>query len=376
MAFVPYLLIQDVISPLLKMMNSVVVSASTNLDKNNHFSKFFTEEYRRKAKIDELVITMQTDLLCGECRKAGLAFECRHGAYKHPPFNNAANEHRAKVFIADSSKYAQEMLGSIVANDVNVISEDDIESLKRRRLSDLMEETDPSNVTVWHYIDPCGGSLERSRGRGPPSKLGFASMIRHQKRKIIVGLHSHQAISEEDHTEQTMHYFASMAQDPFLRKCRHILFVEMNYGGTLTADFYYQRARRALRNIQTVNWFSDRPGVRKTRENTNSAAMTLAVDLKQGNISFYRFLHSASDATRREALEDFIGQLGRLHKVIHPDGKHSYSAKTSNACDDVLVSYIMAGYFSYHFLVMQHFDQLDKGMRGMGTTFETGDSFY
>lgn len=370
MAFVPYLLIQDVISPLLKMKNSVVVSASTQLDKSNHFSKFFTADYKKKAKIEHLVVTMQTDLLCTECRDSGAAaFECEHGDFKHPSFNIAANKERAAVFIADKGKYAQEMMGAIAANRVSVIDDEHIEALIHRPLVNLLSMT-ASETTVWTYIDPNGGAQDRVK-HGPPSKLGICSFIRGaDKKKFIVGMHSQQAVGEREPFEQVSQYFAAMASNQFLAGCRHILFVENNFGGTLTADWFFQRARRHIPSMQMVNWFNDYPGVKKTRENTSSGAVTLMIDMYEGNISFFAYMVGASLESIQEATTDFTGQLSRLHKVLHPDGRYSYSAKTATDCDDVLVAFYMAVYFSYHFLMMQHFEQYDKGLHAMKTTHE------
>jgi len=371
MAFVPYMLIQEAIAPLLKMKNSVVVSASTQLDKSNHFSKFFTSEYKKKANIEHLVVTMQTDLLCTECRDEGTAaFECKHGDFKHPSFNIAANAERAAVFIADKTKYAQEMMGAMSANDVSVIQDGDIEALQKRRLESLID-MQSEQTTVWTYIDPNGGARDRGK-HGPPSKLGMCSVIRDSKtkRKIIVAIHSQQAVGEAETLNQVTQYFTAIEKNPFLKACRHILFVENNFGGCLTADYFFNRARRVLPHIQMVNWFSDFPGVRKTRENTSSGVMTFTIDMTEGNISFYQFLCGVSPKIIQESLNDFLGQSGRLHKVRHPDGKYSYSAKTSTECDDVLVAYYMAVYFSYHFLLMAHYEQHDKGLHAVATSNE------
>jgi hypothetical protein len=280
----------------------------------------------------------------------------------------AANKERASVFVSDKSKYAQEMMGAMSANEACVIQDADIEALQNRRLEPLIDLVS-SETTVWTYIDPNGGARDRGK-HGPPSKLGMCSIIRHGKKRIIVALHSQQAVGEKQTLDQVSHYFGAMAADPFLASCRHILFVEGNYGGCLTADYFHNRARRQIPTIQMVNWFSDYPGVRKTRENTSSGVMSFIVDMVEGNISFYTHMCSASDDARQESVNDFLGQCTRLHKVLHPDGKYSYSAKTETECDDALVAYFMAVYFSYHFLLMQHYEQLDKGLHAMRTSYE------
>jgi hypothetical protein len=372
MAFVPYMLIQDVISPLLKMKNSVVVSASTQQKKTNHFSKFFDEDYKKKANIDHLVITMQTDLLCTECREAGTsAFECEHGDFKHPAFNLAANKERAGVFVSDKDKYAQEMMGSFAANEVSVLDDEIIDTLRQKEM-DMLLDLVPEETVVWTYIDPNGGAHNRGK-HGPASKLGMISLIRGAGRsKIIVAAHSQQAVGERETLHQVTQYFKSMADSQFLSRCRHVLFVEHNYGGCLTADYFFNRARRQLPQMQMVNWFNDAPGVRKTRENGSSGVMTLVVDMQENNISIYYALCGVTPTAAIEAVSEMLEQMSRLHKVRHADGVYSYSAKTATACDDVLVSYYMAVYFSYHFLMMQHFEQLDEGLRGMPTSQEYG----
>lgn len=365
MAFVPYTLIQEVIAPMLKMKNSVVVSASTQLDKSNHFSKFFTDEYKKSAKIDHLVVTMQTDLLCRECRESGAAaFECTHGDYKHPAFNIAGNKERAAVFIADQQNFAREMMGAVSANAPSVIKEEHIEALKAKATNCLVDMV-PRNTTIWTYIDPNGGAQLIRRHNAPPSKLGITSMIRDGKKKIIVGLHSQQAVGEMDTLAQVTQYFAALAKNPQLSGCRHVLFVENNFGGTLTADFFFLRAQRQIPSIQMVNWFTDFPGVKKTRQNTASGVMTLIIDMAEENIEFYHYLCGASKDSISEAVADLFGQLGRLHKVLHPDGKYSYSAKKDGECDDALVALYMACYFSYHVQQMAHFEQYNQGLHSI-----------
>ena len=46
---------------MLNMKNSVVVSESKQLDTSNPFSKYFTDEYKKSAKIDHLIVTRGGD---------------------------------------------------------------------------------------------------------------------------------------------------------------------------------------------------------------------------------------------------------------------------------------------------------------------------
>jgi hypothetical protein len=256
------------------------------------------------------------------------------------------------------------MMGTVSANGVTVISDTDIDALRNRPMEFLVD-LNPQQTTVWTYIDPNGGAQMISRHQAPPSKLGICSIIRIGKRKIIVGLHSQQAVGELEPLAQVSQYFGALAKNPQLAACRHVLFVENNYGGTLTADFFFNRARRVIPSIQMVNWFREFPGVKKTRKNTSAGVMTLIIDMVEGNISFYHYLCGASPASVREAMSDFFAQLGRLHKVIHPDGQHSYSAKHQGECDDALVAMYMTSYFSYHVQQMAHHEQYNQSLHAI-----------
>jgi hypothetical protein len=333
-------LIREVIAPMLNMKNSVVVSASTQLDPSDSFAKFFTDEYKKSNPMDHLMHT--------------------HDDHINPGSDASGDHHEMlRETFAPQPIIERERMGAICPKEMPVIRDEEVEALRNRPM-ECLEELVPEQTTVWTYVDPSGGSVA-----GTSNKLAICSLIRNGKQKVIVGLHAGQTETAPDGLDQIAHYFGAIAKDAKLSACRHILFVANHVASALTVDSVYRRGCTLLPKMEMVNWFKDLPGVKKTFKNTHSAVMSLLVDLTEDNIAFYHDLCSVSPESKIDALRDFFSQLGHLHVVVRSDGRQAFSAEYAGEGEEALVAMYMTSYFSYHVMQMRESgDNADKGDKG------------
>lgn len=88
-------MIEEVVAPLLKVKNCVVVGISTNMGKDNWFSYLFEE---KSEILEKVFIRKQLNLLCELCgTDESKVMSCKHNDWKHPNWNLPQNAKFSQV---------------------------------------------------------------------------------------------------------------------------------------------------------------------------------------------------------------------------------------------------------------------------------------
>lgn len=320
---------------MLKVQNTVLICLSTNLGKDNWYSKLFQNSDPKTAP---LISKLEVSLLCDDCRKFGRKpSDCNHKDHLHPPWNIAGNKDRVKIFMNNEAMYAREVLGEIMSDETCVIQEAALLRFKERPPIQLT--LDQADV-VYTFIDPNGGGS---------SDMGIMSLVRLPNNQIcIVGISAYPSRDIAELKDVVQNYFVAMKQHPVFGRAEQILFVENNYGGTPYADLFVKTAQQVI----DIDEFRADPrvgaGVHTDDRNKNHAVMTVIFDMFHNRVHFSHEMISAKPDKIPEDIDKFHAQLSRLRRVQR-GGHMSYTAKTrkNGESDDLLITFVMGHYWSF-----------------------------
>jgi hypothetical protein len=332
------MILEEVIAPMLKMKDSVLIALSTNLGRDNYYSKLFE---KTGPPYDELFLKVHVDLMCDDCKaKKKLPTECNCNDYRHPHWNIAANKERAQILMSSEQMYAQEVLGTVMSNRSCIYDSDWLKRFRTRVKS--IDHID--DLTVHTFIDPSGG--------GTHSSCGICSIVRdNDGTVIVVGLASLDTKDTTDIATLMLNYFHSFTRDPVLRGAQHIMYIENNYGGSSYADLFHTCAKQVLPNIKEWNVMSGKDdgkhGVTTTREAKNSTVMSSIWMLYKDEVSFCNRMCTDKPKHMMETICNFLNQFENVHKKVRASGKWEYTGKTNRGeQDDMWMAFIMSCYWS------------------------------
>lgn len=105
---------------MLRVKNTVLIMLSTNLGKENHYSKMFE---RAKGEYEPLFLKKVVDLMCEDCKKQKKdPSACNHNDHRNPKWLSGSSKKRAKFFMTSQAMYAREVLG-VTTSDENSLFE-------------------------------------------------------------------------------------------------------------------------------------------------------------------------------------------------------------------------------------------------------------
>ena len=330
-------ILHEVVAPMLKVQNTVLICLSTNLGKDNWYSKLFQNSDPKTAP---LISKLEVSLLCDDCRKFGRKpSDCNHKDHLHPPWNVAGNKDRVKIFMNNEAMYAREVLGEIMSDETCVIQEAALIRFKDRPPIQLtLKQAD----VVYTFIDPNGGGLG-------VSDMGIISLVRLPNNQIcIVGMTAYPSRDVAEIVDVVQNYFIAMKQHPIYGNSEHILFVENNFGGTPYADLFVKTAQQVI----DIDEFRADPrvgaGVHTDDRNKNHAVMTVIFDMFHNRVHFASEMVCAHPKELPKHIDEFHGQLSRLRRV-QKGGHMAYNAKNKKTgqSDDILICFVMCHYWSF-----------------------------
>lgn len=360
-ARVPLLVFEEVVAPMCKVANTVLVCMSTALGAENAFSKFFDES---NHEYDEIISRMHIELYCEDCKKAGKRpVECSeegHGDYMHPHWLVASDKKRARLFMSSEAMFAQETMGVIMSSRACVY---DYSWIKRFRDAPFDNLVNGGPIVTHTYVDPNGGGA---------SDFALATIVRRKdpKQIVVVGYDRIAAASAPDVNVFVQRYFKEMRKHPLLRGAvSHIAYIENNFGGYEVVEANEERIRLGLMPPPSADTSSvgvvhhvqpqffrdtpEKPGVYKNHYNTTSAVVTSIHDMFRD--TFRRFEHPVHHMPDKkyavEVESEMFTQIANLHKVVTRTGKWHYSGKMGGGAhqqpDDLWMCVYMAAYFSF-----------------------------
>lgn len=332
---VPSDIISEVIAPMLRVKNTVLIMLSTNLGKDNHYSKMFD---KAKGEFEPLFIKKQVDLMCENCKRAKKdPSECNHNEHRNPSWLSGASKKRAKFFMTSQSMYAREVLGVVMSDENSVLDSSWLDRLTNKERWSI--KFDPTYV-LYTYIDPSGS------GKGHQSETAICTVIRTPEGKsIILGVASWNTQNEKDTNDFVISYFRNFALHEIYSKMRHVLCVESNYGGALVASWFVNRATHALPTIEQYRPQEGKDGVTLFARNKAEAVMDAIALLDEDRVLVASKLIAPDPRHGEDLLKLLLKQLSNLRKVFEA-GRWTYTAKGPGAPDDLCIAYLMSQKFS------------------------------
>ena len=328
-------ILQEVIAPMMKVADSVLIGLTTHLGEDNYFTKLMDADTPAARR---LFVRLRIELVCPRCKRLGVdPSSCHHLDHQHPPWLLGSNAERTKLLMAGNSKmYAQEALGVVMSDRLNLFQQQWIDRLRDRPLVSI---PDPTKCFITTVIDPAGSG---------DSFWAICSVVRlpEDGSLIIVGL------AEADprdiiQTEEMMDvYFENLMKDPVLCQMDHIACIENNYGGPIQASSLF---RSCLRSCPDLNEYRNKtiPGLVTTNHKKTSAAIEMQQALNTDGVHFYQnmvTLDPSFDAAN-SVRADFLTQMLSIRKEYKATGRYSYSGKDGNGSrDDTSICALLASH--------------------------------
>lgn len=346
---VPGDIISEVIAPMLRVKNTVLIMLSTNLGKENHYSKLFD---KAKGEFEPLFLKKQVDLMCANCKAAKKdPSECNHNEHRNPSWLSGASKKRAKFFMQSQAMYAREVLGVVTSDEDGVFDKDDLEYVFSQPRVDV--KFDPTYLIV-SYVDIGAGV----------SETGIVSVIRDPDGHVIlVGVGSRNTLNEKDVNTFVVSYFRQFAMHSVYSKIPHVLCVESNFGGSVLASWIQNRAISALPNIQIYSPRADREGVVLFARNKQEAVLDCICLLDEKKISIAMKVLSDNPKKVEESLQLLKKQLGNFRKVLE-GSKMTFTGKmpgkSQDSQDDTGVCFLMSIKHSSDIIIVARLNEEER----------------
>jgi hypothetical protein len=337
---IPRQILHEVIAPMFKVNNAVLLALSTLTEHDNYYTKLFDSQ---DPMMDVMFIRLRIELYCETCKqsKSG-ASDCKHLEHLHPPWLSGSNNDKVKVLMEGNEQmFAQEVMGTVAQGGGGVFKQEWLQQVQKSTRFDLLVPRFRLKFLVT-VVDPAGGGA---------SKTAIFTIAKGQNEHIVlVGLAEAPTKTQVDVSELTRKYFSSFLKyTGSLRTLPHYICVENNYGGGLIADVITNMARTVIPTLIEYRTHPERPGVVTTNNVKCTAVMTVTWSLhaKQIHISsalFSQYGGFQDDATAA-ALEEFLTQMTSLRQEMTGNGRMRYTAKDKNGQqDDMCIALLLAAH--------------------------------
>jgi hypothetical protein len=331
--------LHEVIAPMMKVSNSVLLALSTHLGEDNYYTKLFDSNHPATAR---LFLRIRVELMCARCKRGGVdPSKCSHLEHLHPAWLLGSNAERVKLLMEGNSKmYAQEVLGVVWSDQTCIFKQAWITAFENRPCVPLPYR---HGCFVTTMIDPAGSGS---------SNTAMCSIVRRPDTGeiVIVGMAEANPQTTTDTVEMIRQYMTSMRENPALRNLDHVMCVESNYGGPLIASMFWEISRAENARLFEYRSFQDISGVVTNNQNKCAAALSSIWDMCKNRIHFHESLVTLCPGEEgiQDVKKEFFAQCGRLHKKFLSSGKWTYSAKTSSGKgqDDIMIAFLFASYYS------------------------------
>lgn len=330
-AFINKAMLEEVIGPMIKVRDTIIVALSTSDKSNNWFSKVFN---RNDEQIKRLVSRMQVKFICDECEKQGFR-SCEHMSHLIPKWHDADAKELIQLFIPNEQLYAQEVLGLII--DVQqgcIFSDRDMERLFTRPKPPIQNLKSRLLLT---FIDPKGLSEKQSY---------FAVctvLITSTNRVLLVGFDETPATLEPDKHAFLRDYFTALSLHPICKQSTHIITTESNFAtesnkwAQLAEDIITERNP----GVEVNEYFDKdkKAGAWTFKKNKLDAAGMLLSDFMNDAVYLAQDWVCARESQRDVLQKSFIYQMTNLR--IHDNHElHGKNSKFDH--DDMAICFLMA----------------------------------
>jgi hypothetical protein len=240
-AYIPRGILTQIIAPMLKVSNSVLVALSTHQGEENYYSRLFNDQ---SPEMDKLFIRLRIELICDECKLLGKApGECKHRAHLNPNWLLTSNENRVKKLMGDDEEtYAREVLGAFWSGKKNTFQQSWIDILQNKP-PEILDADMTKTSFLFTMIDPAGGGSSRTA-------ISTILVDKSDNSIYIIGMDEVSVLCGPDQQKFMNDYFLHFCQDPILFHMTHYIAVERNYGGSLVAASFLDCAIGILPNIK------------------------------------------------------------------------------------------------------------------------------
>lgn len=224
-AYIPQGILTQIIAPMLKVSNSVLIALSTHQGEENYYSKLFHD---KDPEMDRLFIRLHIELICTVCKKLGKSpGECAHVAHLNPSWLLSSNEGRVKKLMGDDEEtYAREVLGAFWSNADYIFQPKWISVLQRKPARPVHAR---QVLFILTMIDPAGGGDSRTA-------ICSVAYLR-SKDIVILGVDEANILEGPQQESFLRRYFLQFHpdSDALFKETLHYIVVERNYGGSLMA---------------------------------------------------------------------------------------------------------------------------------------------
>jgi hypothetical protein len=331
---IPKQILHEVIAPMLKVSNSVLLALSTHLGEDNYYTKLFD---RQGPEMDELFVRIRVELMCAACKeRAANPLDCNHLEHLHPPWLLGGNSQRVKLMMEDDEQlYAQEVLGAIFSDKECVYDRKWIKALEARPRR-VVER--PAQLFALTMMDPAGGGSSRT---------AIVTIVREPGGHIVImgGAEGNPNTSVEVELFVKTYMCAWARLPKQFATMQHVIAVENNYGGGPTADMFFLSAKAVLPRVIEYRSKDEQPGVCTTSALKNAAVMSSIWDMFDGRIHFSDTFATITPGLTAQAqfIERMLTQCGQLHKTYTSAGKWGYTGKTPQGDqDDIVIAFLLA----------------------------------
>jgi hypothetical protein len=358
-AFIPRGILTQIIAPMLKVSNSVLIALSTHNGEENYYSRLFNDQ---DPAMDRLFIRLRVELVCATCKRLDRnPTQCTHVAHLNPAWLLASNEDRVKKLMGgDAETYAREVLGAFWS---------DSNSVFKKRWLDALEQSPPYSIDsgdvamIVTMIDPAGGGS---------SMTAMVTIARTNNGNVIVlGLAEANVMEGPDLERVMTAYIGHFVADTTVAGLPHYLCVERNYGGSLVASTFFTLAQKACPHIiehvdvpqqqfhadsMDRQPFDRTHGVWTSADVKRNGVITLAWELHDKRLHFAPYLATSVAVdqpveNKQRAMANrtrLLQQLGQFKKHFKPNGSWYYTGKDGRGGrDDLAMCLVLILHHSY-----------------------------
>jgi hypothetical protein len=357
-AFIPKGILTQIIAPMLKVSNSVLIALSTHNGEENYYSRLFNDP---DPAMNRLYIRVRIELVCDSCKLKGKSpAKCTHKAHLNPSWLLSTNEERVKKLMGDDEEtYAREVLGAFWANGNNIFKKDWLTRLEERPARSL---THTQDCFLFTMIDPAGGGS---------SKTGFCTILREPDGMIVlVGMAEVAMLEGPTQVATCKKYFKHFVDDTDLSRVPHFIAVERNYGGSLVAASFIEIIQEILPHSKQHRSDETKHGTWTCPEVNKTGVVTSMFELHDHRVFFANFMATDCDLDQTpgpavktnietytkytdKLKTNFISQMGQFKKIYKASGSYTFSGKDGKGSrDDIAMCFIMAVYHSIECAVM------------------------
>lgn len=365
-AYIPRGILTQIIAPMLKVSNSVLIAISTHNGEENYYSRLMLDP---DPIMDRLFIRLRVDLVCASCKRRGLnPNQCTHKAFANPAWLLGSNESRVKKLIGDEETYAREVMGAFMSNRNGVFQASWLEHLdtKPPRPLDRVRHR-RRGCFLFSMIDPAGGG---------DSASAIVTILREREGTIVVvGLSEARILEGPQMMAWCKSYMAHFANDPVAARIPHWVACERNYGGSVLAANFVAACQAGSPQIMEHRTEPDKHGTWTCPEVNKTGTMTLMFELHDHRVHFSPFIatdrpfrgpqdvgaagvgaanagavmtgDAAYCAYATGLRKTLLEQLGQFRKVFKASGSWTYTGKDNRGGrDDLAMCLVMGVYHS------------------------------